>query len=135
MMTLKRFTTTSLLPSVLTSASSSSCSISSCSTSSCSTSSLTTRYYTSRSTTSLSMTDTMMDAFSYTPPTPSFPTSSSYIPRTPGQRTYAIGDVHGDLTKLVMALVKAGLVEQKVREGEDKENATLSDFVWSGGDS
>jgi len=81
------------------------------------------------------MTDTMMDAFSYTPPTPSFPTSSSYIPRTPGQRTYAIGDVHGDLTKLVMALVKAGLVEQKVREGEDKENATLSDFVWSGGDS
>ena len=68
------------------------------------------------------MTDTMMDAFSYTPPTPSFPTSSSYIPRTPGQRTYAIGDVHGDLTKLVMALVKAGLVEQKVREGEDKEN-------------
>jgi len=74
----------------------------------------------------------MSSSFQYTPPTPTFGRSNnSYIPRSPGQRTYAIGDVHGDLPKLLLALITANLVTQV----EATDDPTLADFRWSGGDS
>jgi hypothetical protein len=77
----------------------------------------------------------MKEAFSYTPPTPSFAKSSNaYLPRKAGQKTFAIGDIHGDLPKLLMALMSAKLITQTPSSTSD-EDVTLSDFKWSGGDS
>ena len=51
------------------------------------------------------------------------------MPRSPGQSTFAIGDVHGDLPKLVHALSAASLIAPPA------EGTPISEVKWTGGDA
>jgi hypothetical protein len=76
-----------------------------------------------RSATSLNLSP--RDLFSYTPP----PNHRAKIPRKVGQKTFALGDIHGDLPKLILALAAAGLIEPPV------SGMSVSELKWAGGDS
>ena len=72
-------------------------------------------------------------AFEYTPPTPKFTKSNNaFLPRKVGQKTFALGDIHGDVGKLVAALRASELVEVADSGGS---NPTVDDLMWAGGDS
>ncbi|GMH61156.1 hypothetical protein TrST_g393 [Triparma strigata] len=86
----------------------------------------------SRSSSRRSFSGSSSDAFSYSFPSPS--DSASYVPLNVGQRVYAIGDVHGDLRKLLQALTFAKLIRVPEPASEDG-GIVLKDVEWLGGDS